>query len=425
VKTHSYWLDTAPAGADYSNVEVPNTADVAVVGGGLTGLSTAIHVARKGASVALFEKERIGWGASGRNGGMATTGLAVGISTLTARFDLDTSRRMFQAYNAAVDLVEQLVREESIECHFSRWGKLTLASKPAHFADLVATHEMLARDFGHPTTVVPRSELKNEIDTSYYHGGLVDRLGAGLHVGKFVRGLATVAARLGVRLIEQTPVLRLQRISGHVHDVHTSRGTTRASQVLVGTDGYTGFATPWHRRRIIPVGSFIIVTEPLGRALASELMPTGRMASDTKNLLFYFRLTPDDRLLFGGRAQYALSGPAANLKSARILRQGMLEVFPQLSNVQIDYAWGGDVGLTMDRLCHAGEHEGLYYSLGYNGHGVQMSTYMGKQMAEVMAGTPEANPWYGLPFPAVPLHFGPPWFLPFADLYYRIKDAVA
>ena len=154
-------------------------------------------------------------------------------------------------------------------------------------------------------------------------------------------------------------------------------------------------------------------------------MPTGRMASDTRSLVYYFRLTPDDRLLFGGRAQFVLSGPKANLTSARILRKGMLEVFPRLAGVKIDYAWGGDVGLTLDRLCHAGEHEGLYYSLGYNGHGVQMATYMGKQMAEVMAGRPEANPWHGIPFPAVPLHFGPPWFLPFADVYYRIKDAVA
>jgi glycine/D-amino acid oxidase-like deaminating enzyme len=246
-----------------------------------------------------------------------------------------------------------------------------------------------------------------------------------LHVGKFVRGLAAVAARSGAALIEKTPVLQLQRISGHMYDIRTDRGTTRADQVLLGTDGYTGALTPRYQRRIIPVGSFIIVTQPLGRERAAELMPTARMVSDTRNLLYYFRLTPDDRMLFGGRAQFVLSGPKADLKSAHILRQGLLKVFPQLANVRIDYAWGGDVGLTLDRLCHAGEHDGLYYSLGYNGHGVQMATYMGKQMAEVMAGRPEANPWRGLRFPAVPLHFGPPWFLPFADLYYRFKDAVA
>lgn len=142
--------------------------------------------------------------------------------------------------------------------------------------------------------------------------------------------------------------------------------------------------------------------------------------------MYYFRLTPDDRLLFGGRAQFALSGGAADVKSARILREGMVEVFPQLRDARVDYAWGGEVGLTWDRLTHAGEHDGLYYSLGYNGHGVQMSTYMGKQMVEVMTtGDVRANPWHGLPFPAVPLHFGPPWFLPFADAYYRVKDAVA
>jgi glycine/D-amino acid oxidase-like deaminating enzyme len=149
------------------------------------------------------------------------------------------------------------------------------------------------------------------------------------------------------------------------------------------------------------------------------------MVTDTKNLLHYFRVTPDDRMLFGGRAQFALSSPEADKKSAAILRRDMTAIFPQLQDKQIDYAWGGQVGMTLDRVPHAGLREGIHYSLGYNGHGVQMATYMGRQMAEVMDGHPEANPWRSLRFRAVPGHFGPPWFLPFADVYYRVRDVVS
>jgi glycine/D-amino acid oxidase-like deaminating enzyme len=235
--------------------------------------------------------------------------------------------------------------------------------------------------------------------------------------------MASVAARAGAGLHEAAKVTSLRRVDGG-HEVRTVRGSLIARQVLVATNGYTGGATPFYQRRIVPVGSFIIATEPLPQALVDELMPTRRMASDSKNMLFYFRITPDNRMLFGGRAQFAGSSPAADLKSARILQKGMRQVFPQLVDAKIDYAWGGQVGITLDRMPHAGERDGVFYSIGYNGHGVQMATQMGMVMAEVMDGHPETNPWNGLRFRAVPGHFGPPWFLPFADAYYKFRDAI-
>jgi glycine/D-amino acid oxidase-like deaminating enzyme len=425
MKDVSYWLDTAPMGPDYTAATLPDRVDVAVVGGGLTGLSAAVHLRRKGASVALLEAEKLGWGASGRNGGMCTPGLTISLLSAIDRYGLPEASRMYLAYDAAIDTVEDLVRTEAIDCDFARTGKLNLAAKPAHYKRFERTHQVLATEFGHETVLIPKDRIRSEVGTDYYHGGLADPRGAGLHVGKFVRGLAAVAAREGAGLHEAARVTGIEAGPDGRQTVSTVRGRLEAGQVLIATDGYTDGAVPRYRRRVVPVGSFIIATEPLERALVDELMPTRRMAADSKNLLFYFRITPDDRLLFGGRAQFALSNPSSDKRSAGILHKGMLEVFPQLAGRRIDYAWGGQVGMTLDRMPHAGRHDGIYYSLGYNGHGVQMATHMGRQMAEVLDGHPEANPWRALRFRAVPLHFGPPWFLPLADVYYRWRDAVS
>jgi glycine/D-amino acid oxidase-like deaminating enzyme len=422
--TTSYWLDTAPAGPDRSTTTLPDVVDVVVVGGGLTGLSAALHLRRKGASVAVLEAERMGWGASGRNGGMCTTGLSIGLLTAIKRYGFDTAKSLFLAYDDAIDTVERLIREEGIDCSFGRAGKLNLASKPAHFDGMVKTNEVLQSRFGRDSRLIPPQQLGDEIGSDRYFGGLLDPRAAGLHVGKFVKGMAEAAAGHGAQLHERARVTTIKRLSDGF-DVATTRGNVTARQVLVATDGYTDGALPAFRRRVVPVGSFIVVTAPLDRALVDTLMPTRRMASDSKNLLHYFRITPDDRMLFGGRAQFALSSPDADRKSAEILTRDMIGIFPQLHGTRIDYAWGGLVGMTLDRVPHAGQRGGIHYSLGYNGHGVQMATYMGRQMVEVMDGHLDANPWKSLPFRAVPGHFGPPWFLPFADAYYRLKDVVS
>lgn len=424
LKRTSFWLDTAPAGPDYASTQLPDVVDVAVVGGGLTGLSAAVHLRRKGASVAVLEAERMGWGASGRNGGMCTTGLSIDLLKAIDRYGFDEARTLFLTYDDAIDTVERLIQDEGIDCSFARSGKLDVASKPAHYEGMVKTYHVLNDRMGRDSVLIPREQLRAEIGSDHYFGGLVDPRAAGLHVGKFVRGMAAAAARHGAQLHEHARVTSIRR-NASGHEVRSTRGTLSARQVLVATDGYTDGALPFFRRRIVPVGSFIVVTEPLERRLVDELLPTRRMVSDSKNLLHYFRITPDDRMLFGGRAQFALSSPDADRKSADILTRDLAEVFPQLRDKRIDYAWGGQVGMTLDRVPHAGRQKGIHYSLGYNGHGVQMATYMGRQMAEVIDGHSEANPWRALPFRAVPGHFGPPWFLPFADAYYRLRDIIS
>ena len=424
MKFTPYWLDTSPQGPDRTDTEVGGDVDVAVVGAGLTGVSAALHLARKGAKVAVFERETVAWGASGRNGGMATPGLAVGFRDAIARYGFPTASTLYLTYYDAIDSIEKLVGEEGIDCDFARTGKMNLAAKPAHLDGLRKTHDVLAERLGFETQMVEKSDLRAEIGSDHYHGAMIDPRGAGLHVGKFTRGLAESAARVGAQIHEKAPVLEVTRLAGTRHKVVTPRGSVQADQVLVATSGYTDRPFRWLQLRIAPVGSFIIVTEPLGKEVCDELLPTRRMASDSKNLLYYFRITPDQRLLFGGRARFAMSNPESDEKSGRILQKAMTSVFPQLADARVDYCWGGQVDMTLDRMVHAGEHDGLYYSVGYSGHGVQMATYMGKQMAEYMNGVPDANPWRDLTFRRIPGHVGPPWFLPFAGAYYKFQDLI-
>ena len=253
----------------------------------------------------------------------------------------------------------------------------------------------------------------------------MDPLGAGFHVGKFVRGLARAASGLGVRIHEGTPVTGLVGTGGREHRVTTPKGSLDAGAVLLATGSTTGPQFGWFRRRIIPVGSFIIVTEPLPRSVVDALLPTRRMASDSLHISHYFRITPDSRLLFGGRARFAMSNAASDIRSGRILERNMIAMFPELRGTRIDYCWGGLVDMTVDRLPRAGERNGLFYAMGYSGHGTQMSTYMGAKVVEVMDGTTEANTWRRVPWRAVPGHFGPPWFLPLVGMYYRLRDRVS
>ncbi len=286
------------------------------------------------------------------------------------------------------------------------------------------TAELLNTRLGSDLQLVPKAELRREIGSDVFHGGMVDSKSASLHVGKYIRGLGEAAERAGVTIHENAPVVGLTKL-GSGHELETPRGRIKANQVLLATGAYTRRPFRWHQVRIAPVGSFIIATEPLGASVCDDLLPTRRVASDSKNLLNYFRITPDNRLLFGGRARFAMSNPQSDEKSGKLLRDAMVHVFPQLTDAKIDYCWGGVVDMTLDRMVKAGQRDGVYYSMGYAGHGVQMATYMGRQMADYMSGVPEANIWSDFEFRRIPGHFGPPWFLPFAGAYYKFKDRVS
>jgi glycine/D-amino acid oxidase-like deaminating enzyme len=244
-----------------------------------------------------------------------------------------------------------------------------------------------------------------------------------MHVGRFVRGLATAAARRGAEIHEHAPVMALRKVADG-HEVETPKGKIVARQVLLASGISQVGPLGWIRRRIVPVGAFLIVTEPLSPSQLERLMPTRRMVVDTRNLVVYWRLTPDNRMLFGGRARFAGSNPQSDEKSGRILKATMVDVYPELAGTRVDYCWGGLVDMTRDRLPRAGERDGIYYSMGYSGHGTHMSTLMGSIMADVMDGRPDLNPWKDFAWPAIPGYFGRPWFLPILGAYYRVKDLV-
>jgi glycine/D-amino acid oxidase-like deaminating enzyme len=422
MRLDSYWLDTAPRFSAGVDGPVEGRADVVIIGGGFTGLSAALALARRRASVIVLEAGRIVGEASGRNGGQCNNGLPHDFAGLVQRFGPDRARVFYRAYSAAVDTVERIVHDESIECDFQRRGRIKLAAKPAHFDKLARAHDVLRACVDADVRLVTPDRIRDEVGSDAFYGGLIQTSSAQLHAGKFGVGLAEAAARSGARIYESSAVMELKRLPQDAYRITSARGTVDATQVLLatGTSGLGPFG--WFRRRLAPVGSFIIVTEPLEPALLDRLLPTRRCYVTSKNIGNYFRATPDNRLLFGGRARFAMSNPRSDEKSGHILRTTLARAFPELRGVRIDYCWGGLVDMTADRLPRAGEHEGLFYSMGYSGHGVQMSVHMGQAMADVMDGRADANPWRQLEWPAIPGHFGRPWFLPVVGAYYRLQD---
>jgi glycine/D-amino acid oxidase-like deaminating enzyme len=430
IQEHNYWLTTVEMPGTDASRALPDAADVAVIGAGFTGLSAARALAQKGVKVIVLESETIGWGASSRNGGMVLTGMKLGVNQLISMYGRERTQRMYAASLASIDCVEQIVREEKIACDFSRSGHLEVACKQAHFDDYARQVEVIKREFNHELKIVSRSELRTEIGSDIYYGGMVDETSVGLNPARYVAGLGAAGLRAGACVFERTRVERIEREARQGTQgwkLTTSRGTAWARNVFVGTSGYTGKATPSLQRKIIPIGSYIITTEVLPDVLAHELSPRNRMIYDSKNYLYYYRLTPDNRMLFGGRAAFFPESEDTVRRSAEILRLGMIDVYPQLRDTKVEYVWGGTLDFAFDIMPHAGQMDGMYYAVGYAGHGVAKATYQGQLMARQIAGENPDNPFDGIPFPGAPLglYNGKPWFLPLAGAYYKFLDWVS
>jgi glycine/D-amino acid oxidase-like deaminating enzyme len=425
----NYWLGTVQM-PGVTPSELPERVEVAIVGAGFTGLSAARTLARRGAKVAVLETNTIGWGASSRNGGMVLTGMKLGVETLAGRYGMDATRRMYAASLASIDVVEQIIGEEKIDCNFSRCGHIEVACKQSHFNTYARSVEVIAREFNHRLRIVAKNDLRSEIGSDIYYGGIVDEVSAGLNPARYVAGLGRAALNAGAYVFENTRVERIERASrkgGLGFQLVTPRGQVFATDVFIATSGYTSKTTPALQKKIIPIGSFIIATERLPEALAHALSPRNRMIFDSKHYLYYYRLTPDNRMLFGGRAAFFPETSSTIRRSAEILRRGMIGVYPQLRDVRVEYAWGGTLDFCFDTTPHAGRMDGMYYAVGYAGHGVAMATYLGAKIAEQMSGGPEENPYANVPFPGAPLglYNGRPWFLPFAGAYYKVLDWIS
>jgi glycine/D-amino acid oxidase-like deaminating enzyme len=420
-----YWHTTVGMPNDSNVTPVPEKVDVAIIGGGYTGLSAALTLAKRDVNVVVLEAETIGWGASSRNGGMTLTGLKPAMQTVIKKYGRETARELFQCSIDSVETVEQIIKEENINCGFARTGHLLAANKPKHFEVLKNEVEFMAKEFNHKVHLVPLSELKSEIGSDIYHGALVDEVSAGLNPAQFVAGLAGAVQKAGAMLCARARVNRLRRGENRFV-IETERGTLSAESVFVATAGYTGNIVKKLQRKIIPIGSFIIATEKLSDELAHELSPKNRMIFDYKHYLNYFRLW-DKRMIFGGRAAFFPENENTIARSGEILKREMVQVYPQLKGAKVEYVWGGTLDFAFDMMTHVGELDGVHYSLGYAGHGVAMGAYLGKTVAEAMLnGNIKEHPFARFAFPNAPLglYDGRPWFLPLAGMWHKVLDWV-
>ncbi|MEM8854324.1 MAG: FAD-binding oxidoreductase [Pseudomonadota bacterium] len=422
MKCMPYWRDTAPVFADGAALPDGAHFDVAVVGAGFTGLSAARSLALSGARVVVLEAERVGHGGSGRNGGHLNNGLSHSYLDAVERFGPHKAKALYETFDHSIKTIERIVEEEGIDCSFRRSGKLKLASKPAHFKALQRNFDALHKAVDTDTAILGPNDLEAEVRGGPFHGGLLYKKSAMMHMGRFVTGLAEAVHRKGGVIVENAAVTGRRRdAAGHI--LTTPAGTVAAREVILATGAYTRGPFGYFRRRVIPVGSFVIATRPLSDEEIAATLPGRRTYVTSMNVGNYFRLSPDNRLLFGGRARFtADANIEADRVSADILRKSLGTLFPSLADVTVDYCWGGLVGMTKDRLPRAGFADGVHFAMGYSGHGAQLSVHMGEVLADIVNGRADCNPLDGLAWPAVPGHFGRPWFLPAVGAYYKMKD---
>ena len=407
-----FWSIDGPASKSYLDKPLPDRTDVVVIGAGFTGTSGALQLAKGGARVTLLEAQSVGWGASSRNGGQALSCLHHTLHSLIKVHGREQARAMFLAATLAADAVEQIVRDENIACDYVRCGNIEAASKPAHFDEFKKEQEILRELAGYEVQILSKGEMSPELDSTAYHGLMINPRSGSVQPAKFVNGMALAAERAGADIHEGTHVLSIERIGNiPAHDgsrfiVRTDRGSIATREILLAANAWVGKIVPQFRHRVIPVESFVIATEPLPNDLAQRLIPHNRVVYDTRNVLAYYRLSPDGRMVWGGEGTFVGVNPRANINT---LRRGMIKVFPELVDFKIDYYWSGTLGLTLDENSHAGQVDGMWYSMCYVGHGVTLGTYLGQQMANGILGKTSNNPFADLQIPTVPFYREQHW----------------
>jgi glycine/D-amino acid oxidase-like deaminating enzyme len=381
--TPSYYAATARKQTCYPPLEGNHSVNVCVVGGGLTGVNTALELAERGLSVILLEGRRIGWGASGRNGGQLIRGIGHDVSGFSRYVGDEGVRYLKQAGLDSVELVARRIEQYKIECDL-RWGFCDLANTKPQFEAFEAERKDL-EDFGyrHETRIVPPDQLGEVVGSKIYAGALVDMGSGHLHPLDLVQGEARAASKLGVAIFENSSVLSIKH--GKSVTITTAQGQVRADVLVLGCNAYLDELEPQLNGKVLPAGSYIITTEALSEEVAKSIIPQDMAMCDQKVGLDYYRLTADRRLLFGGACHYTGRDPK---DISAYMRPKMLKVFPQLSNVRIDYEWGGMIGITSNRFPQVGclqEHPNVFYAQGYSGHGLNVTHWTAKLLAEVIS----------------------------------------
>lgn len=413
------WLE----GADLPSSALqalPRRVDVLVIGAGYTGLSAARETAAAGRSTLVLEAGGMGAGCSSRNGGQVAYSIKPSFNALSAKHGADVA---FRICREGMDAIEHLrTLSLHIDCDWRPQGCFFGAHTARHFSMMARDAHNQPRGLEQRISVVPKAEQSREIASDFYHGGCVYHDDASVDPTKLLRALLGRAIDHGATVIDRCPVTAMQRSRGGF-EVQTARGTVQAGQLLLATNGYSGPLSPWHQRRVIPIGSYQIATERLGQDRVRALIPQGRNIVDSRRVVVYFRPSADgERIVFGGRAALAEKDPRACV--AR-LRQMMCRILPQLRSVAVTHAWVGWVAYTFDTLPHLGQHDGIYYSMGYCGQGVPLAPYFGMRIGQQMLGLAAGSTALdGLPFPARPYYHGKPWFLAPSVFAYRLIDAL-
>ena len=418
-----YWTEEYPLGETYNvSTKLPDKVDFVIIGGGYTGLTAARVLAKADRSVAVFDEKKIGWGASSRNGGMATPGLKQDIFKIYKKYGIDYAKEFWKASVDAIDLLENIIQEEKINCDWSRNGHIALACKQSHYDKLPEYANWIQKELGHKKTLVPKEEIHSEIGTNYYYGGLSDEVSGGLQPAKYVDGLARACNDYGVQLFENNRVHSIKKL-GEVYEVVTDKGALNAKKVIIATNGYTDMLVPELKPKVFPVGSYIIVSDVLPEKLQKKLSPKGRMFYDSKWFINYFRLTPDGRMLWGGRND--LSTDLDLVESASILSRQVRTVFPDLEKTTFTHTWTGKLGITFDLMPHIGEVNGIHYTFGYGGHGLSIATYLGNEIGLLLSGQKKRSPFEEISHQTMFFYRKDPWFLPFAARYYQFLDWIS
>ncbi|MEZ5843732.1 MAG: FAD-binding oxidoreductase [Hyphomicrobiaceae bacterium] len=421
-----FWWRDAPLPRP-SREPLPQATDVAVIGGGVTGLSCAIELARAGTGVVLIDRDAIGWGASSRNGGAISAGVTLGRARSRAdlehEYGAERFGRMVEEAKSAYDDFFAFVRREGVDCDLRETGRFVAAHSAKALDELERRAALLNGTEGGEAEIVPRARIAEELGSSRYHGGLVVRRAAALHPARLTSGLADAASRHGVALHGDTDVRAIIRHDGSAArcTLQTSRGAIEAREVVVATNGYTGTLTPWLARRLVKVASAMVATEEIGVARVRAVLPKLRVYGDTKRLTSYFRPSPDGaRVLFGGRARFLGQSGA---RTAAELHRTMTTLFPDLARVKVAHAWSGHLAFSFDYMPHLGYRDGVHYAMACNGSGLVILSHLGRRIADRITGRANrASAFSDLAFPTKPFYTGHAWFMPLIATWYELRD---
>lgn len=421
-KPAPYWWEAAPLAESPEGAPAPSY-DVVIVGSGYTGLRAALTLARAGRSVAVFDKELPGYGASRRNAGFLGRTLKKPYIELKAAKGPAYASAIYRDLSMAYESTLAFIVEESIDCHAVRCGRLIAATSAAHYVELERELAGMKSDLGLPYSMVPRARLREEMATDLYEGGAVIPDLGSLHPGLYHRGLMTSALKAGVAIFGNCAATTIRQSGqGARFDVTTEAGPTRARDVVIATNGYTPATLPWHARRVIPFVGYMAATELLPPSLLETQLPRRRTVIDSNLDIDFFRPAPDSpRLLFGGATANGLQDPEA---IAALLHGRLRRALPDLADVKLSHVWTGQCAGTFDMMPHIGCHDGMWYGMGYNFAGVPMGSFFGLKIAQAILGHPDEACAFGSEsFPTLPLYRGNPWFLPLAMRYFAWKDA--